>query len=384
MNYDNDEMYEVSDYDEDIKRREALIEEVKAIEASSDWSAINRAISDVRRKWKQISYWDSAFEDTLTEQFDGYIDALYAIRKEGYQSNQAIKQELIDRAKKVATSNEWNQATDEMNELMAQWKACGSVGKEADDAMWESFNEARQAFFDRKRDHWENLQEKFGTARQVKEALIQKAADLADSEEWQKSGEQFRTLMEEWKAVGSAGKEHEDRLWNAFNEHRQKFYGKREDYYTQVRGEQGERYTAKEALVAIAKSIAESKEYTKENTEKLKSLQVEWKKIGSCGKDREDQIWNEFRAILDGYFGGLKQMNEQKHAQWRQRMLEARSRKLELLQKQKRQVKYMEEEIVGLLGQRAIDEMEDSIAEKEEFIEQLEAELADIDKTLQQ
>ena len=79
---------------------------------------------------------------------------------------------------------------------------------------------------------------------------------------------------------------------------------------------------------------------------------------------------------------GLKQWNEQKHQQWRQRMMDARSRKQELVQNQKRQIKRMQDEMVGLLGQRAIDEMEERIEEKKEFIQQLEEELADIEKRL--
>ena len=138
----------------------------------------------------------------------------------------------------------------------------------------------------------------------------------------------------------------------------------------------------KQALVENAKTIAETKSYTKENTESMKELGNEWKTIGSCGKEREDQIWNEFRSIMDDYFNGLKQMNEQKHLEWRQRMQDARNRKLDLLQKQKWQLKRMHEEMVGLLGQRAIDEMNEDIADKEEFIQHLEAEIADIEKTL--
>ena len=85
---------------------------------------------------------------------------------------------------------------------------------------------------------------------------------------------------------------------------------------------------------------------------------------------------------MDAYFNGLKQWNEQKHQQWRQRMMDARSRKQELVQNQKRQIKRMQDEMVGLLGQRAIDEMEERIEEKKEFIQQLEEELADIEKRL--
>ncbi|WP_416324565.1 DUF349 domain-containing protein [[Eubacterium] hominis] len=383
MYNDHDEMYEVDDLDEDIKRREALIEEAKQIDPASDWNEVFREISDLKRRWKQIHYWESDYEDKLAEEFDSYIDVFYQKRREGYQNASTLKQELIDRAIVVATSNEWNKATEEMNDLMQQWKAAGSAGKDTDDALWEKFNEARQKFFDRKHDHWENLKSKFENARVVKQELIQKAAALCDSTEWQKTSEAYRELMEQWKAVGSAGKEHEDKLWQQFNDARQKFYDRRGAYYDELHEDQDQKYAQKKALVDTARELTERKEYTREHTEQMKNLGVEWKKIGSCGKEKEDQIWKEFRTVMDHYFEGLKEFNEQKHAQWRQRMQEIRSRKQEMIANQKRQIKRMQDDMVGLLGQRAIDEMEESIADKEDFIAQLEEEIEDIDKRLE-
>ena len=382
MYQENDDMLEVNDFDEDIRRREELIEEAKNIPADADWNEVMHQVNDLRRRWRRIQYWDSAYEETLAEEFDSYIDAFYAKRREFYQSAQKLKEELIEQARKVALSEEWNQATEEMNALMQQWKAAGSAGKETDDALWEQFNAARQQFFDRKHEHWEQLQGKFENARQVKENLIEQAAALEDSQEWQKTSEKFRKLMDEWKAVGSAGREHEDTLWEKFNSSRQKFYERRNAHYDELHQVQGERYDAKKKLVAQAKEIADAKSYTRENTKVMKDLGVEWKKVGSCGKEHEDQIWKEFRSIMDEYFDGLKQWNEQRHSQWRQRMQDARARKLELIQNQKRQIQRMKEEMVGLLGQRAIDDMQDRIDEKEDFIEQLEAEVADIDRSL--
>lgn len=382
MYQENDDMLEVNDFDEDIRRREELIEEAKNIPADADWNDVMHQVNDLRRRWRRIQYWDSAYEETLAEEFDSYIDAFYAKRREFYQSAQKLKEELIEQARKVALSEEWNQATEEMNALMQQWKAAGSAGKETDDALWEQFNAARQQFFDRKHEHWEQLQGKFENARQVKENLIEQAAALEDSQEWQKTSEKFRKLMDEWKAVGSAGREHEDALWEKFNSSRQKFYERRNAHYDELHQVQGERYDAKKKLVAQAKEIADARSYTRENTKVMKDLGVEWKKVGSCGKEHEDQIWKEFRSIMDEYFDGLKQWNEQRHSQWRQRMQDARARKLELIQNQKRQIQRMKEEMVGLLGQRAIDDMQDRIDEKEDFIEQLEAEVADIDRSL--
>lgn len=383
MYNDHDEMYEVSDFDEDIESRKALIEEIKAIEISDNLNAVMRDVADLKRRWKRIAYWESAYEDTLAEEFERYIDAFYAKRREGYENVQAIKQELIDEARKVAEMENFNQGSEAMNDLMAQWKAAGSAGKDDDDALWDAFNEARQKFFDRKHEYWENMKERFENARQVKEDLIKQAAALCDSEEWQSTGAKYRTMMDQWKAVGSAGREHEDRLWNAFNESRQKFYSKRDAYYEELHGEQDEKYAAKQALVKEAEEIASSGQYTREHTDRMKALGAQWKNIGSCGKDREDDIWKEFRTKMDSYFDGLKQFNEQRHMEWRQRMMEKRSRKLELIQNQKRQIKRMEEEMVGLLGQRAIDEMEESIADKEDFIAELEEQLEEIDKSLE-
>ena len=52
-------------------------------------------------RWRRIQYWDSAYEETLAEEFDSYIDAFYAKRREFYQSAQKLKEELIEQARKV-------------------------------------------------------------------------------------------------------------------------------------------------------------------------------------------------------------------------------------------------------------------------------------------
>ena len=97
--------------------------------------------------------------------------------------------------------------------------------------------------------------------------------------------------------------------------------------------------------------------------------------------DLDDEVKDKYWT-LTGYFNSLKEWNEERHQQWRQRMSDARGRKQELIANQKRQIRRMQDEMVGLLGQRAIDEMQEQIEEKEAFIAQLEAELEDIDKTL--
>lgn len=381
MYEDNDNLYLVSDMDEDIKKRKELIEEAKNINADKNWNEIYRQISDLRRKWRRISSWESAYEDSLNEEFESYIDALYAKRNEVYKNASGIKEELIAQAKKVAASNDLKHATEEMNELMNQWKQAGSAGKD-DDALWESFNQIRQSFFDKKHEQWEQMQTKFSDAAAAKQDLIQQAKELANSEEWQKTSTKFKELMDAWKAAGSAGREKEDDLWNEFNEYRQTFYKARNAYYEKLHVLHDQNLEAKNELIARAKAINETKSYSRENTKQMKELGVEWKKIGSCRKEKEEAVWKNFKEQMDQYFDGLRQANEQKHLQWKQRMMEVRTRKDELMQEQKRQIKRMQEDIGNVLGERAISELEQRIEDKKKFIEELEAQIKDIDSQL--
>lgn len=267
MDYENNDVYEedVRDFDVDIEQRKALIEEAKQIEDTGDWSALNRELSDLQRRWRRIYYWESAYEDTLEEEFDALIDKFYAKRRELYASVEETKKDLIKQVKALMNSTDWNRATEAMKDLMTQWKAAGSAGKEKDDVLWEEFNVARNTFFDRKHTHWEDMQTKFEQARKVKEELIEEAKKLEDSTAWQASGNAFKELFARWKEAGSAGREYEDDLWNAFHASRQKFYAARDAYYDELHEKQDALYQQKEELLAKAKEIAENTLFTRED-----------------------------------------------------------------------------------------------------------------------
>lgn len=379
----NDEVFmDVEDFDVDIKERKELIEEAGSIEEGEDWNEINQKVLQLKRRWKKIPYRDSACENELNEEFEAILDKLYSKRNEGYQSNKEVKLNLIEQAKEAANSSQINQASKKMDELMEQWKLAGSSGKASDDALWEEFRTIRQAFFERKHAYWDNMRTQFANAKTIKEELIEKAKGYADSQEWQKTSEALRELMNEWKAAGSAGREHEDRLWNEFNEARQAFYERRNQYYEELHEVQKQKYEEKKKLVQQAKDILAEQLFNKDQTAKMKQLQADWKTVGSCGKAKDDEIWNEFRGIMDQYFDGLKAMNEQKHLQWRERLKESQARKQELIQDQKRQIQRMQNDIIGLLGERAIQDMEERIEDKKAFIAELEEEVAELEQRL--
>lgn len=370
------------DMDEDIKKKEALVAEAESIQEFDNAQEANRHINQLRKKWRQVHYWESEYEEDLKNRFEAALDVFYAKYREAEKESEAAKRELIEKAKDLVKSENLKQATKEQQDLLEEWKKIASAGKDLDDALWNEFQTARQAFYDRKQEAWETMHENFEKAKEVKKDLIQKAKELEESSEWKKTSEKFRTLMTEWREAGFAGKEENDNLWEEFNTSRQKFYSRRNAFYDSLHEQQNANLKEKQALIEQARAIKDSEDYSRENTATMKALTITWKSIGSCGKNKDDKIWAEFREINDIYFDGLGKANAQRIQQHQDRMKEARQRKADLINNQKKQISRLQESMYGLVSEQEMKDIEKQIAQKEEFIQELEAQIEDIDEKI--
>ena len=380
---ENDEMFETEVEIDDVAAKKALIEEAKALDPEADWKDVAPQINALKKAWKRLPSNESMQDENLRDEFEAVLDVHFKKQRENFKVAKATKEALIKEAKALADTKEFGKANTRMNDMMGEWKASGSAGsKDVDDQLWEEFNKARKTFFDRRAKDWENRKAGFEAAKVAKEALVEKAKELAEGNNFRAAGNDFKKLMEDWKAAGSAGKAHEDELWTQFNAARQTFFDRRNAFYAEMNEKYEAVYNVKKGLVDKAAEVAANKEYTKENTAELKNLQKEWKAAGFCGKEKEDALWADFRAAMDDYYAGLKAFNDAKHADWVARMKDAYARKQELINNQERQIKRLEAERVGAMGDRELQDIEMRIADKQEFIDQLKSELADLEKRI--
>lgn len=377
---ENQNMF-ADEYDrlDDISKKEEILKEAKEIPADADYKDVMPTISALQKKWRRIGEGESAYEESLRKQFDEVLDVFYAKQKEALKDVVTAKEELIKKAEALVDSKDLNKATNEINALFDEWKKLGYTDKKTDDELWAKFNTARQSFYDNRHELREQMAAKMQDAVKVKEELITKAEELADSTSWKKTTEAMDALMEEWKAAGYAGKDHNDELWDKFRAARKKFYDARSDFYAKQNAEFAEKVKSKQELIEKAKAIVEQNAYSRENSDKLKELSAAWKEVGFSGRDKEEKLWNEFKGTLDTYYAGLKAFNEQKHTDWLNRMESVKSRKVDMIEKQKKQLTWMERELTSVIGEAAFEEMQLDIEDKKAFIEQLEAELKELE-----
>lgn len=363
-----------------IQKKEELLKQAKEISPETDYKEAMPIIKKLQAQWRRSGDGESAYEEELRSQFDEAVNVFYAKQKDALQEVASAKEELVKKAEALVSATEMNKATTEMNKLFDEWKALGFSGDKAtDDALWEKFSAARKTFNDARNKFYEERAGKIEEAKKIKAELIVKAEALADSTAWKKTTEEMNSLFEEWKAAGYAGKDAQDELWDKFNAARTKFFNARSEFYAKQKEEFAQKNAQKSELIAKAKDIVAENTYSKEVTEKLKALNNDWKEIGFSGRDKEEKLWKEFKETLDGYYTGLKAANEQKHQDWLDRMDYLKEKKEALIEKQKKQLSWMERELSSTISESAVEDLKDDIEDKKDFIEQLEAELKELE-----
>jgi hypothetical protein len=278
---------------EDEPQRLARLEERGAALAEEVKAAPNRAtfLGRVRRLMGQVP-------EELGEQAAALRGRLADLEREileQIEERRTLKEAIVVRAEALAGSNEWKATGEAMRGLFERWKEIGSAGHDAEDALWQRFQAARDAFSQRRNEWFEGRQKEWAANREKKEALCIRAEELSESTEWRQTADAMRGLMAEWKTVGSAGRESDDALWSRFRGAQQVFFDRRSATYDENR-------RRKEELCAKAEELRESTDW-RETADALKGLQAGWKDVGPVGnRDLEDQLWNRFRGATQAFF----------------------------------------------------------------------------------
>ncbi|MDR1448620.1 MAG: DUF349 domain-containing protein [Propionibacteriaceae bacterium] len=181
------------------------------------------------------------------------IDAASAKRREEkarlVEESRVRKLAMVGQAEKLALSDDWRGGVGKFRELLEEWRALPRLDRASDDDLWRRFSTARTAYTRRRKAHFADLGEAQEQARAAKEAIVKEAAELADSTDWGATATAFRTLMERWKAAGSASRGADDELWAKFRSCQDSFFGRRSEVFNAQDKEFQANLEAKTALL---------------------------------------------------------------------------------------------------------------------------------------
>jgi hypothetical protein len=138
-------------------------------------------------------------------------------------------------------------------------------------------------------------------AAEQKRALVTEAEKLAESKSWKATGERFRAIVEEWKAIRGVDRKTDSDLWGKFSKARRQFDSRRRAHFAEVEQQRGAVAEVKTKLATEAEKISTSTEWGP-TAKRFRDLMTEWKAAGRASREVDDELWKRFKAAQDTFF----------------------------------------------------------------------------------
>ncbi len=179
-----------------VARKEALAAEAEALAAeATQWKQAGDRFKTILDEWRTIRGIDRKTDEQLWKRFAKAREAFNRRRGSHFAdldrqraSAKTRKEELILEAEKLSESDDWGPTAARFRELMAEWKAAGRAQKDTDDALWQRFRTAQDAFFARRSGSFAERDAEFAANAEAKKALLTEAEKIETSRPERRQG----------------------------------------------------------------------------------------------------------------------------------------------------------------------------------------------------
>ena len=231
------------DYNERQAQRDAgaaakqeLVEKAKELSGSEEFKQTAQELKALMDSWKMAGSAGTDRDEILWQQFNDARQVFYDRRKAYFEemdakraSSRTQKGEIIQEASAILENpGNWKQAGERMNALFDRWKAAGSAGRDFDEELWQQYTKIRNEFKTRRQAFFNEMDAKRQETMKIKTRLIEEADAIAGSGDTSAAAaQQMKELDAQWKQAGSAGKEHDEELWQQYRAATDSFWNAR-------------------------------------------------------------------------------------------------------------------------------------------------------------
>ena len=276
-----------------------IIETAKNILNNKDFKSASTQMDTCMNKWKETKSAGRDLDNTLWNDFNSIRDIFYKNKSEYYKTldqnrelAKTTKQNLIEKAKELATNTNFSKTTKDMDLLFDEWKKAGPAPREFDQVLWEEFYKYRKDFFE-KRDAFykeQDVENKLNYEKKMK--LIDETKELLVNPIYNKDAiEKMKSLQVQFKEIGHAGKRSQ-KLYTEFRSLHDSYF----DGLTKYHEDKNAQYTSR---------LVESRDY-KSNQIQQQQRQIERLRndlIGTISekvmRDIEEEITNKEEYIKE-------------------------------------------------------------------------------------
>jgi hypothetical protein len=311
-----------------LENRLAIVEELKElINPQANIKDILKHFNELRERWKNAGpipkdkynhVWNNYHFHV--ENFYDYLHLDREARDIDFKHNLEQKQKIVARVEELVQEEDINKAFRELQDLHRIWKEeIGPVSREHREEIWNQFSDLTKQMHDKRELLFEKLKGAEVDNLAKKQEIIAQIEVLATEKvnahtQWLVQIEKVEALRAAFFAAGKVPTEVNEATWAAFKTAVRNFNSFKNSFYKDIKKDQNENLSKKQALVAKAKELQASTDFAT-STPIMKQIQEEWKKIGHVPRKYSDSIWKEFREACNHYFDQLKEQKNEDNSE---------------------------------------------------------------------
>jgi hypothetical protein len=294
--------------------KQGIIDELKALlEKQEDINHTFPAFRELQQRWRDTGPVPLSQTTDLWNTYQHYVELFYdyvkinnELRDLDFKKNLEAKTLLCEKAEKLILESNIITAFNKLQKYHEEWRELGPVAREYREQMWERFKTATSAINKKHQEYFESQKEEQRKNLELKRQLCEKAEEITqveakDNKAWNEHSKAIEELQKMWRTIGFATKKENTRIFERFRAACDKFYTAKREFYKQFKTDMHENLQKKIALCEQVESLTGSTDW-KKTTDKLISLQKQWKEIGAVPRKQSEVIWKRFRTACDTFF----------------------------------------------------------------------------------
>lgn len=197
----------------------------KETQKPRDWQQFSDEVKKLQHQWKDAGSVPKKYNKEVYEIYRKACDTFYqkkrdffAMNKEIQKNNLQKKFDIINQVETLKDSEDWESATGEIITLQKEWKKIGAVPKGQSEKVWKRFRAACDYFFNRKKEFFGSLDEKYEDNLEKKEAIIKELENFKLSGDNDKDLKGLKDIQKKWADIGFVPKEKKKEIQDKFRD----------------------------------------------------------------------------------------------------------------------------------------------------------------------
>ncbi|WP_456459502.1 DUF349 domain-containing protein [Reichenbachiella sp.] len=200
-----------------------------------EWNSKTKELLAIQKEWEAVGAMPKDQAKSVNKKFWGDFKSFFHNKSAFFKTldsqredNLKKKQELVDKAIELQTSEDWNETANAYKSLQKEWKEIGPVPGKEREKIYKKFKAACDEFFNKKRGHNKEMESSYDDNLKKKEDICASLEALAGAEDLHP--EQVYELQDAFNAIGFVPKKTIKAIQNRYQEALNKVIAQAKDF----------------------------------------------------------------------------------------------------------------------------------------------------------